>query len=76
MQESTCLQSPSKRHSSVLFARPSFAEGVSRIFDLGGTLSVCNRCETGEDADYWAIWSDWCAIGSDLQSAAQELEVH
>ena len=76
MQESACLQSTGKRHSSFLFARPSFAEGVSRIFDFGGTLSVYNRYEKGEDADYWAIWSDWCAVGSDLQSAAQELEVH
>lgn len=76
MQELACLQGTGKRHSNFLFARPSFIEGVSRIFDLGGTLSVYNRCETGEDADCWAIWSDRCAIGSDLQSAAQELEVH
>ncbi len=59
-----------KGHSRILFARPSFIEGVARIFDLGGTLSEYNICDTGEQADYWALWSDWHAIGNDIREAA------
>ena len=56
--------------SRVLFARPSFIEGVARIFDLSGTLSTYNRREAGEQADYLALSSDWYAVGNDMRRAA------
>jgi hypothetical protein len=59
--------------SRVLFARPSFVEGVGRIFDFSGALSEYNRCETGERADCYALWADWCAVGNDIRRAAHEV---
>ena len=56
-------------HSRILFARPSFIEGIARIFDFSGTISEYNRCENGEEADYRALWSDWHAIGMDIREA-------
>jgi len=55
--------------SQLLFARPSFLEGVSRILDLGCTLDEYNRSLSGEMADAKAIASDWHAVGQDLQNA-------
>lgn len=56
--------------SGVLFARPSFIEGMARIFDFGGTLSAYNRREATEQADYLALSSDWYAVGNDMRHAA------
>ena len=52
--------------SAVLFARPSFSEGLSRIFDLGGTLNIYNESFSPQAADTLAISSDWCAVGRDI----------
>lgn len=57
-----------------LFARPSFIEGVARIVDLGGTLSIYNESGTPEDADLSALFSDWKAVGEDLKSAIGKYE--
>lgn len=57
--------------SRILFARPSFLEGVARIFDFAGTLSEYNRSRTGEEADYQALLSDWLAVGDDIREASQ-----
>jgi len=61
-----------------LFARPSFLEGVSRIFDLADTLNEYNGSVTPEEADYLALLSDWQTVGDDLRSAIsaykQEIE--
>lgn len=52
-----------------LFTRPSFLEGVGRILDFGGALSIYNRSLTGAVADSRAIASDWRAVGRDLRTA-------
>jgi hypothetical protein len=56
-----------------LYARPSFLEGISRIFDFGGTLTAFNTSRTPAEADARAILEDWRTVGSDLR-AAVELE--
>jgi hypothetical protein len=59
-------------YSSLLFARPSWLSGLSRLFDWGATLNEYNRSPTPDDADYAAIASDWCAIGGDIRSLMDE----
>ena len=52
--------------TSFLFANPSFLEGIARVIDLGSTLDEYNRSLTPEQADYFAIRSDWELIGEDI----------
>lgn len=58
--------------SLFLCARPSFAEGVARILDFGGTLNEYNRSLTPEQADYLALQADWRLIGMDLGRVLDE----
>lgn len=58
-------------YSDFLYARPSFLEGVARIFDFGGTLNEYNDSPTGQEADAAAIRSDWEAIGQDMRAAIE-----
>ncbi|MGD0655384.1 MAG: hypothetical protein ABSA16_13665 [Thermoguttaceae bacterium] len=60
-------------NSAFLFARPSFFEGVGRIFDFAGTLNEYNNSLTPEQADYFAIKSDWRQIGADINQAIQKI---
>jgi hypothetical protein len=60
---------------SFLYARPSFIEGLARIFDLGNTLCEYNQSLTPQQADYLALRSDWLAIAGDLRNAMQEADV-
>jgi hypothetical protein len=55
--------------SFFLFARPSFVEGAARVLDIGDTLNHYNTSPTEADADYNALFADWCAVGSDLGAA-------
>jgi hypothetical protein len=57
--------------SSILFARPSFIEGVARAYDLGNTLSEYNRSETGEVADARALYADWRLVGDEIRQAME-----
>lgn len=59
-------------NSSFLFARPSVAEGIARLVDFGGTLSVFNVSDTPEDADMTALFADWVAVGIDLEQGMEE----
>ncbi len=59
--------------SDFLFARPSFIEGVGRIFDLAGSLNTYNSSRTPEEADSRAIYEDWKALGHDVQVALDQL---
>ncbi len=56
-------------YSMLLFARPSFLEGMARIVDVGGTLNEYNTSLTPEQADYIALSSDWWAVGDALRGA-------
>lgn len=61
-------------YSDFLYARPSFLEGVARIFDFGGALNEYNVSSTGHEADTAAIRSDWEAIGQDMRAAIEAFE--
>lgn len=58
--------------SELLFARPSFLEGMARLFDFGDTLSEYNSALTPEQADRLALASDWRAVGLDMWLAMDE----
>ncbi|MBI4494715.1 MAG: hypothetical protein HY690_18215 [Chloroflexi bacterium] len=58
--------------SSFLFARPSFIDGLARLFDFGNTLTVYNTSARPEWADFLALKSDWMAVGNDVRRAEQE----
>ena len=57
-----------------LFARPSFWGGTAALMDFGNTLFVYNESPTPRQADYFAIKSDWVAVGNHLRHAIRELE--
>lgn len=59
-------------YSSLLFARPSFFEGMARIVDVRGNLNQYNCSETPEEADCRAIYSDWAAVGQDIRQTVAE----
>jgi hypothetical protein len=63
-----------KVKSDFLFAQPSFASGVARVFDLFGQFDEYNRSETPEDADARAIASDWIVVGQDIADAIEQNE--
>jgi hypothetical protein len=52
--------------SFVLYARPSFLEGMARLIDFSGVLNTYNVSLTPEEADFRAILSDWEAVGLEL----------
>lgn len=60
-------------YSSLLFARPSFAEGVGRLLDFGNTLTRYNTSENGAVADLVALQADGLAIGEDMRTAIAEV---
>ena len=53
----------------LLYATPSFVEGIARAIDIGDTLTEYNYSETGNLADARALRSDWRAIGEDMRQA-------
>ena len=55
-----------------LCARPSLLEGVSRLFDFGGTLNGYNSSLTPEQSDYFALLADWQLIGMDIARTLDE----
>ncbi len=50
-----------------LIARPSFAEGMARILDIGATLQKYDAAPMTRDADSRAMLSDWMVTGDDLR---------
>lgn len=69
------LRRASAIRSTLLFARPSFLYGVTKLLDPLRMGEDFNRSRTPEDADLLAIRSDWYAIGADMQQAlAHEAE--
>lgn len=55
-------------YSTILFARPSFVEGMARAIDIGNTLNEYNAAPTPHMADQYALCADWMAIGADMQA--------
>jgi hypothetical protein len=59
--------------SDLLFARPSFLEGVARNIDLFGVLNTYNYAENEAEADAMAIAADWAAVYHDMNKAYNAL---
>lgn len=55
--------------TDILYERPSFSEGVSRIFDWFGGLNDYNVTDTPAEADAQALAADWHTVGDDLRNA-------
>ncbi len=55
-----------------LFSNPSFLSGMGRVLDLGSTLNEYNSMPHEGIADYFAVQSDWRAVGDDIWSAISE----
>lgn len=55
-----------------LYAKPSFIEGIARLVDIGGTLNEYNCSCNEQEADYFAILSDWEAVGQDIIYAMKQ----
>ena len=53
----------------LLYATPSFLEGLARAIDIGDTLTEYNTSENGAEADARALASDWKAVGNDMRPA-------
>lgn len=63
---------PSRIH---LFAQPSILTGVARLLDMGGFLNAYNVSESGNEADFHALLSDWLAVGDSLEAAIEQYEL-
>ncbi|MFA4923117.1 MAG: hypothetical protein WC557_02860 [Ignavibacteriaceae bacterium] len=51
--------------TTILFARPSFWEGMARVLDLGNTVNSYNVSKSENEADARAIAADWHTILQD-----------
>lgn len=60
--------------SDFLFAWPTVATGIARNLDLFYVLQEYNRSVTSEQADAWALYNDFLAVGNDLRAAMREVE--
>jgi len=54
--------------------RQSFLSGMRSIFDLSRPESKYNSSKSDAEADYKALYSDWCAIGKDMHEAVSQYE--
>jgi hypothetical protein len=63
-----------RTHSDFLFARPSFLTGVARLVDFGAAFDSYNSCNTPEQADARAMFSDWYSVGDDISAAVQKMQ--
>jgi len=52
-----------------LFAQPSRWSGLARLLDLWGKFDAYNTSESPEEADMWALFSDWRITGQDIRDA-------
>ena len=60
--------------STILFARPSFVEGMGRILDFADVFQEYNRSLTPQQADRLAIAADWGAVEEDIGAAVQQYQ--
>ncbi len=52
-----------------LYSTPSFLKGVARLTDVFNQLDEYYQFDSGEEADYYALLSDWLSVGDDLDYA-------
>jgi hypothetical protein len=63
-----------KVKSDFLVASPSLSSGAARLFDFYGTFDGYNRSANEAEADAMAMFSDWLAVGQDIQGALEQVE--
>ena len=56
-------------YTGLLYAQPSFVDGLARVLDVGGTFDDYNTSATEAESDGLALASDWYAVGADLYHA-------
>lgn len=61
-------------NSYYLFVNPGFLSGMARVFDLGATWDDYNDWPTPEQADFYALRSDWKMVGKDIRKAIAQFE--
>ncbi len=61
-------------NTDFLFARPSFGEGMARTIDIFGVLQEYNRSVNEEQADSWAIFNDFKAVGNDIRKSVEAIQ--
>lgn len=61
-------------YTTRLFSRPSFLEGMGRMFDSAGLLNDYQYDQTEKKADFNALRSDWFAVGDDIRVAIKIYE--
>jgi hypothetical protein len=57
--------------ATLLFARPSMASGVARLFDFWGFFDAYNISPNPSEADARAVYSDWRTVGEQLNEAIE-----
>ena len=57
------------RRSGRLFANPSFIGGIAKAVDIGAVFDQYNTNATPKAADFFAMLSDWYAVGDDISLA-------
>ena len=65
-----------KRNIFCLYLRPSFFEGLARLFDFPGYLIDYNYSRSSREADLRAVSSDWQHVGEDISVAIQKLDAY
>lgn len=63
-----------KNYAFYLFAKPSFSEGIARIFDFSNSLETYNTSKDEAEADNKATYLDWLAVGDDLSSVMKKYD--
>jgi hypothetical protein len=57
--------------ATFLFARPSLASGIARLFDFWGQFDAYNISLNPSEADARALYSDWRTVGEQLNEAIE-----
>lgn len=66
-------QGPGRVFTDMLFARPSVLYGIARLLDLGAVFDIYNEAPSPEEADAWAIYSDWGMVAQDFMEATEKV---
>ena len=62
------------KHSGRLFANPSFIAGIAKSMDIGAVFDEYNTNITPNAADFYALLSDWYAVGDDVDFSISAYE--
>lgn len=54
------------------YSKPRTIDGVASVIDLGGIYKRYNTLKNEVEADYFALLSDWEAIGMDIKDVIEK----